>query len=82
MRAQGLADELMELKTHIGELDADKHRLEGQMADRTGRLTKEFGCNTVQQADRKLASLRTELEKADAEVEDKMDDLSRRLGVG
>lgn len=75
--ASVLATQLLNLKRQF-EVDKEKKaRLEGKLASLMDRLQKEFGCKTVQEAEKKLEKLNADIEQLQMSVKEKISDLRR-----
>lgn len=71
--AAALANQLLSLKRQI-EVDKEKKaRLEGQLASLMDRLKKEFNCETIEEAQKKVSKLNKDIERLMKSVKEKID---------
>ena len=71
--AAALANQLLSLKRQI-EVDKEKKaRLEGQLASLMDRLKKEFNCETIEEAQKKVSKLNKDIERLTKSVKEKID---------
>lgn len=71
--AAALANQLLSLKRQI-EVDKEKKaRLEGQLASLMDRLKKEFDCETIEEAQKKVSKLNKDIERLTKSVKEKID---------
>ena len=75
--AAELANQLLSLKRQI-EVDKEKKaRLEGQLASLMDRLKKEFDCETIEEAQKKVSKLNKDIERLTKSVKEKIDTIRR-----
>ena len=68
-----LANQLLSLKRQI-EVDKEKKaRLEGQLIGLMARLKKEFDCESIEQAEKKVLKLKKDIDRVTRLVKEKID---------
>jgi predicted nucleic acid-binding Zn-ribbon protein len=67
--------EFDELRKKIEEAKAKKNRAEGSLAEAMARLLKEFGCKSLEEAEKKLASLQAEIDADEIKLEEMLREL-------
>lgn len=77
-----LADQLLALKRQIETDKEKKARLEGRLTSLMERLQKEFGCKTIQEAEKKLTKLGVQIEELQVQVKEKIDGIRKQYAAG
>lgn len=77
-------DDLLELRTRVDELRREADRADGAYSEALRRLQTEFGCDSIEQAEKRLAKLKTEelraAEEFDAELQTFKEKWAEELG--
>ena len=75
-----LSRKLMKIKDDIAEATANKTRAEGALQQDIKRLESEFNCKTIKDAQKLLDKLSKQVDKAEAELEEKIEELEETYG--
>jgi len=70
--------ELLEIKENIEKSKTEVTSLEGQKINQMKTLKSEHGCNSIQAAEKKIKTWKTEIEEIDTLIETKNDELQSK----
>jgi len=73
--------DLLDLKNDIGEAKTKKSELIGQKNALMNQLENEWGCKTVEEAQKKLKTMGTEIEGIEDKIEKGVADLQEKYNV-
>jgi len=71
-------EELLDLKKKIEKAKISVSELKGQQKSLMNQLKTEYGCTTIEQAEKKLASIDKEIAGLDKEINDKIEVISKK----
>lgn len=69
-----------ELKSKVDQLRRKADRAAGALSEQMSQLKKEFGCNSLEEAEKLLKKLEREEEKLHAELETQLDQFEKEFG--
>ncbi len=75
------ADELLDLKDEIEQAKQDLSELKGQQKALMAQLKSEWGCTTIEQAEKKLGAMDDELALLDSQIEEGIKDIEEKYPV-
>lgn len=70
--------DLLRLQKQIEEGKTEKAQLEGERNAIMKQLEKDWGCKTVQQAEKKIKEMEKEIEQLDADIEVGLEELEQK----
>lgn len=71
-------NELARLKAIVSKAQENKNRAEGGLAEVMARLKEQFGCDTIEDAEKKLAKLQRRAEAAERKFEESVGAFRRK----
>lgn len=77
---QGIEEKLLKWKHELEEHKVEKSRLEGQRTELLRRLKNEFGCDSIEVARKRLASMQTSLDKLNIQLEKGVEEYEEKYG--